>query len=59
MKLGKTKAGRIEPLDNELMFQHCANGMTEVCEPHYFDVVEPLLTIHGISNYEYTWQEED
>ena len=55
MKLGKTKNGQIEPLDNEALFLHCANGMASVDEGHYYETVEPLLIIHGIVLFECTW----
>ena len=59
MKLGKTKSGQIEPIDNVDLFSHCSNGMTSCCESHYFDVVEPILTTHGISTFTYTWMDSD
>lgn len=55
IKLGKTRSGQIEPLSRDALFSHCAGGMISVEESHYFDVVEPLLIIHGVDSFEYDW----
>jgi len=58
MKLRKTEAGHIEPTEFYALFAHCSDGDLTVTESRYFKVVEPLLKLHGVNQFEFLWLEE-